>query len=43
METNTLALLVRLYDLPESRKPTDADITIRRAFAAEKKIVSAFA
>ena len=38
-----LDLLVRLYDLPESRKPTDADITIRRAFAAEKKIVSAFA
>ena len=38
-----LDLLVRLYELPEKTKPAHAGITIRRAFAAERKIVSEFA
>jgi GNAT superfamily N-acetyltransferase len=38
-----LDLLVRLYELPEERKPTRGNFTIRRAFAAEKRIVSEFA
>jgi GNAT superfamily N-acetyltransferase len=38
-----LDLLVRLYELPEKTKSTGNGITIRRAFAAEKTIVSEFA
>jgi GNAT superfamily N-acetyltransferase len=38
-----LDLLVRLYDLPEGAHLTGSTFTIRRAFAAEKRIVSDFA
>jgi hypothetical protein len=38
-----LDLLVRLYDLPEIQKSAGGSFTIRRAFAAEKGMVSAFA
>ena len=38
-----LDLLVRLYELPEKTKSAHDGFAIRRAFAAEKKIVSEFA
>jgi ribosomal protein S18 acetylase RimI-like enzyme len=38
-----LDLLVRLYKLPEETQLTGNGFTIRRAFAAEKRIVSNFA
>ena len=38
-----LDLLVRLYELPEKTRSTADGFTIRRAFAAEKRIVSDFA
>lgn len=38
-----LDLLVRLYELPEKATSTGDNFTIRRAFAAEKKLVSEFA
>lgn len=38
-----LDLLVRLYELPEKNASTVESFTIRRAFAAERKIVSEFA
>jgi ribosomal protein S18 acetylase RimI-like enzyme len=38
-----LDLLVRLYGLPETARSTDNGFTIRRAFAAEKAMVTEFA
>ena len=38
-----LDLLVRLYNLPEKAKSTGDRFAIRRAFAAEKRVVSDFA
>ena len=38
-----LDLLVRLYELPEKTRSTGDAFTIRRAFAAEKRLVSEFA
>ncbi len=38
-----LDLLVRLYELPEKTRSTGNGFTIRRAFAAEKGIVTEFA